>query len=192
MDSEEITKARTFGTIVYPESALENWQKILEEQHIASMISPLHDSDVNDETGEIKKAHYHVIIQYSGMKTTEQAGEIFSKIGGVGCEVVQSIRGYARYLCHLDNPDKAQYNPMDVICLSGADYAKYISCSTDKYQVIGEIMEFCIDNDIVSFATLLEYAKNENYIWFKALCDSSCTVREYLKSRHWTERNCKL
>ena len=48
------------------------------------------------------------MIMYDGKKSIEQAKENFDKIGGVGCEIVNSTRGYARYLCHLDNPDKEQ------------------------------------------------------------------------------------
>ena len=102
-------RTRNFATVVYPESAPDNWQSILEEQFVPAFISPLHDSDLNP-TGEPKKEHYHVVIMYDSVKTMEQAQDLFQKIGGVGCERVQSIRGYARYLCHLDNPDKHQYD----------------------------------------------------------------------------------
>ena len=40
--------------------------------HIPVLISPLHDKDVTPD-GEIKKAHYHVIIMYGGVKTAAQA-----------------------------------------------------------------------------------------------------------------------
>ena len=57
-----------------------------------------------------KKPHYHVMIMYDSVKTIEQAREVLSAIGGVGVEIVNSVRGYARYLCHLDNPEKYQYD----------------------------------------------------------------------------------
>ena len=59
--------------------------------------------------------------------------DIFEKIGGVGCQRINVVRGYARYLCHLDNPEKAQYNISDVISLGGADYQEVISLASDKY-----------------------------------------------------------
>ncbi len=103
------TRTRNFATVVYPESAPEEWQGILAEQFIPAFISPLHDKDLNP-TGEEKKAHWHVVVMFEGKKSVEQVTEIFNLIGGVGCDKVHSIRGYARYLCHLDNPDKAKYN----------------------------------------------------------------------------------
>lgn len=89
--------------------------------HIPVLISPLHDKDVTPD-GEIKKAHYHVIIMYGGVKTAAQAEAIIKKIGGVGVVPINHLPAYARYLIHLDDPDKAQYDVHDVTALSGADY----------------------------------------------------------------------
>ena len=179
-------RTRNFATVVYPESAPDNWQSILSEQCIPAFISPLHDSDVN-ATGEQKKSHYHVIIMFEGVKTREQAEDVFKTINGVGCEVVQSLRGYARYLCHLDNPEKAQYSPEDVRSLCGADYTGVIGLVTDKYKAIGEIILYCKENNIVSYSDLLEYCMIERYDWFRVLCDNGTfVVQTYLKSRVWT------
>ena len=180
------TRTRNFACVVYPESAPDNWQSILSDQFVPAFISPLHNKDLNP-TGEVKKEHFHVMIMFDSVKTIEQAKVIFDLISGVGCEVVNSTRGYARYLCHLDNPEKAQYNIDDVRCLSGADYANVISLVTDKYKAIGEMIDFCQVNDIFSYATLLEYCRLERFDWFRVLCDSGTVViKEYLKSRSWT------
>lgn len=179
-------RTRNFATVVYPESAPDNWQEVLSQQFVQSFISPLHDKDVNP-TGEVKKAHYHVIIMFDTVKTSEQAQEIFSLIHGVGCERVNSIRGYARYLCHLDNPEKAQYEPQNVRSLGGADYTSTIGLVTDKYKAISEMIDYCVENNIVSYSDLLEYSRMERFDWFRVLCDNgTIVVREYLKSREWT------
>ena len=180
-------RTRNFATVVYPESAPKNWQEILSEQFVPAFISPLHDKDINP-TGEAKKPHWHVMLMFDGVKTTEQATEIFNKIGGVGCEVVQSQRGYARYLCHMDNPEKVQYSPEDVRTLCGADYTGSIGLVTDKYKAIGEMIDFCEENGIVSFSELLKYCRMERFDWFRVLCDNGTVVmKEYLKSKSWTE-----
>lgn len=178
-------RTRNWGTIVYTESAPENWKTILEEQHVPALVSPLHDMDI-DANGEIKKEHYHVMLMFNGVKTAEQAHDIFTLIGGVGTEEIKSVKAYARYLCHLDNPDKAQYNTEDVLYFSGADYGNIIHLSTDKYSAIGEMIEFCIENDIVSYAELLLFAKNNRNDWFRVLCDNgTITIVQFLKSRYW-------
>lgn len=180
-------RTRNFATVVYPDSAPEGWQDILSQQFIPAFISPLHDKDVNP-TGEPKKPHYHVLIMYEGPKTREQASEVFKLIGGVGCEAVQSIRGYARYLCHMDNPEKVQYDQGNVRSLCGADYAGTIGLVTDKYKAISEMIDFCQEYTIYSYSQLLEYCRKERFDWFRVLCDNGTVVmKEYLKSKKWTD-----
>lgn len=183
------SRTRNYATVVYPESAPEGWQQILAEQFVPAFISPLHKDDLNP-TGEPKKPHYHVLIMFDSVKTMEQAQDIFALIGGVGCEVVKSIRGYARYLCHLDNPEKAQYEPSEVTNLCGADYIGTIGLAIDKYVAIGEMQDFCEKYNVVSFYALSKYARSHRPDWHRILCDcGSVFMREYLKSRMWSADN---
>lgn len=179
------TRTRNFATVVYPESAPEDWKEILYGHCVPAFISPLHDKDINP-TGEPKKPHYHVIIMFDGKKTIEQATEIFDSINGVGCEKVKSIRGYARYLCHLDNPEKYQYEPSQVQCIA-SDYLGTIGLAIDKYVAIGEMQDFCDKYNIVSFYALATYARAHRSDWHRILCDcGSVFMREYLQSRKWS------
>ncbi len=181
-------RTRNFATVVYPESAPDNWFQTLEEEFVPAFISPLHDKDKNP-TGEAKKEHYHVLIMFDSTKTTEQAKEIFDKIGGVGCEKVNSLRGYARYLCHMDNPEKFQYTVEDVHCLCGADYVASIGLPTDKYKAIGEMIDYCKEHEVFSYSDLLEHCRENRFDWFRVLCDNGTVVmKEYLKSRSWSVR----
>ena len=181
------TRARNYATIVYPESAPSDWQDILSKQFIPAFISPLHDKDINP-TGEPKKPHYHVILMFEGKKSIEQVTQIFNLIGGVGCEKVNSIRGYARYLCHLDNPEKAQYDEALVRSLGGADYIGTIGLVIDKYKAIKEMTDYCIKNDIYNFADLLQYCAEERFDWFRVLCDNGAyVVDKFLQARKWNK-----
>lgn len=181
-------RKRNFATVIYPESAPENWREILAGYFVPAFVSPLHDKDVN-ATGEPKKAHHHVMVMFEGKKSDEQVKTMFDSIGGVGLERVESLRGYARYLCHLDNPEKAQYNPSDVVSMNGSDYSYTIGIVADKYKAVREMIAFCKANQIVSYAELLEYASAEQDTWFRILCDSGTVVmKEYLKSVSWGMR----
>lgn len=187
---DKVSRTRNFATIVYPESAPENWLDILGEQCIPCFVSPLHDKDENSLDKERKKPHYHVMLMFEGVKSIEQVQGIFSLIGGVGCEVVQSLRGAARYLCHLDNPEKAQYDTSLVRCFAGADYMSVIGLAIDKYKAIGEMMDYCDEKCIYSYATLFRYARRERFDWFRILCDSgSVAMKEFLKTKYWEEKN---
>ena len=100
------SKSRGWLTLVYPESVKYDWIQILEDIGQQAIISPLHDSDINQGTYELKKPHYHVLLLWDGPTTEKNAKGVISLIGGVGCFACMSVRGSTRYFCHLDNPDK--------------------------------------------------------------------------------------
>lgn len=178
---------RNFATIVYPESAPEDWQSRLEDFKIPALISPIHDRDINQSSEqEYKKPHYHVILMFSSMKSEKQVRDIINCFGGVGCEAINAIRGYVRYLCHLDNPEKAQYNERDVIALYGADYYNLISLTTDKYKAMDEIIDFCIATNTWELGDLADFAKFNNPIWFRFIVDNTIFLREYLRSKRYS------
>lgn len=190
MATQKATDSRTrnFATVVYPESAPDNWKEILFSHCVPAFISPLHDKDINP-TGEPKKPHYHVMLMFDGKKSIEQVTEIFSSINGVGCEIVKSVRGYARYLCHLDNPEKHQYDVAEVACLA-SDYLGTIGLAIDKYHAIGEMQDFCDRYNIISFYVLTKYARAHRPDWHRILCDCGAIfMREYLNSRDWSIKN---
>lgn len=178
-------RKRNWATVVYPESAPENWRDVLSDLHTPVFISPLHDRDINPD-GSLKKKHWHVMLMFEGVKSVEQVEQIFSQIGGVGHEIIQSIRGYARYLCHLDNPEKAQYDTGEVTQLGGADYFETINLPTDKFAAIREMQQFVLEHNITSYADLLDYSAEHNYDWFRCLCTNGTYVlKEYIKAHSW-------
>lgn len=176
------SRTRDYATVVYPESAPENWVDILTEQKIQALISPLHDKDKNPDNTD-KKAHYHVHIMFEGPKTKDQAREIFEKIGGVGCEVVNSRRGMARYLTHEDNPDKFKYSKEDVVQLGGVDYFEIINLPSDKYALVGDILDFVIENRFTNIIDLFKYAmENGLYDWYRVIIDNTYIFDVYTKA----------
>lgn len=182
-NKESVTKRyRTYATVVYPESAPENWMDILAESKIPCVISPLHDQDLNPG-GEKKKPHHHVVLCYDSPKNEVDALMLFAQIGGVGCERVQSKRGYVRYLCHLDNPEKHQYSVDDVIAYGGVDFFDIIDLPTDRYKAIDEMMDFADMHENYLYRDLVRYARAYRRDWFRVLCDSGTfVIKEYLKS----------
>lgn len=107
-------KSRYWSFIVYPESTIKDWKSKLEELGIPFAVSPLHDKDI-DPTGEPKKAHWHVLVQFTGPTTYKNVKEnICDLVNATIPKKVISLRGYYRYLAHLDNPEKAQYNVEEI------------------------------------------------------------------------------
>lgn len=184
-------RCRNFATVVYPESAPDGWVQKLDELHIAAFISPLHDRDI-DADGKPKKPHWHVLVMFSSVKTLQQAQEVINEIGGVGCQATNSLRGYARYLIHADNPDKAQYNRVDVVSLGGADYDTITHLPTDDMKLIRDMMEYIRVNQIQYFSQFADICAQENDEWFRAIITKHAYfIKEYIKSLAYEDRDLK-
>ena len=123
---------------------------------------------------------------FAGVKTKEQAQAVIDAIGGVGCESVSTVRGYARYLVHADNPEKAQYSKSDVRAFSGADYDAITHLPTDDVKMIREMMEYIRVNQITGFAMFADICAKDHEDWFRALVTKSAYfIKEYIKSLTW-------
>lgn len=182
-------RSRTWATVLYADSANPKWKEILGDLAIPCFVSPYHDKDKNPH-GEDKKPHWHILFMFDGVKSVEQIQEICMQLCSVGQENVASTRGYARYLCHLDNPDKAQYDINDVLSFGGADYRDIIGLPSDKYLIISEMMDFCDTYNVCSFYTLVNYARRNKEDWCRALSDNCAYImREWLESRLWSIQN---
>lgn len=177
-------RARNWTFIVYPESAPENWRQILDEQHIAWIESPLHDMDSNAD-GELKKAHWHVLILYDGNKSTEQVNALTSQINGTIPQKAASAKGVVRYMAHIDNPEKYQYKKSDIVVHGGVDIEDLLKpTSSSRYLLIGEMIDFVKQHGITEMMDLIDYARENRFEdWFPLICDNSAYVMEqYIKS----------
>ena len=182
-------RTRNWAFIVYPDSAPENWKDILADERVPAFISPLHDKDANPD-GEPKKPHWHVVVMFKGKKSQKQVQEISDKLSGVRPEPVKDIRAYARYLCHLDNPEKYQYPTDEVISLCGADWLTSTESMADTDTAVGEMMEFCETHQCYSFAALSKYARNNRPDWFRVLTSKRTSFMvAYVKSLRWEAMN---
>lgn len=191
--AEEAIRGRNWATIVYPDSAPAGWMDRFADLHVPGFISPLHDRDVNQRTGEFKKPHYHVMMRIAGKVSQQKARAMFESIGGVGCEPVNDWAAMARYLCHLDesNNGKQHYNTGEVQMFGGADYFGEIERPKDRAGLIAEMQEWCERNGCVSLASLNRYARGKRSDWFRVLATSggAAVMSAFLKSFEWEVKN---
>lgn len=197
------SRTRNYATVIYPSkeyldsigsdydgtdgygSSPDNWQEIIADMHVPAMISPLHQ-DYNPD-GKMKKPHFHVFFMFDGVKEWDtQVKPLFESFGGVGRENVNSARGYARYLCHLDNPEKEQYKPEDVVCYGGADYRAVIHLPTDDTKILMEVFAYIKANQVYSLAEFIDICSVNNQDWFNIVVMSKAyIVDKYIKSLNW-------
>lgn len=172
--------------IVYPDSAPENWEDILNERHLTWAHSPLHEYDVNPD-GEIKKAHWHCIMTFEGVKSYQQICDIIEPLNCTIPKVCDNVRGAIRYFWHLDNPEKYQYNPNEVYCFGGFDVkAACKPTAGERYRYIREMQLWVIETRCIHLRDLFDYAaENRWQDWYPVLCDSATYVMEkYILSNY--------
>lgn len=177
MKNTKNQRTRNWTMVVYPESVVPDWKERLQKLYVPLLISPLHDKDKNpDDTP--KKPHYHVLLMFEGVKSYNQILEITKDIKATVPQICHSAKGLARYMAHMDNPNKAQYNIADIESLNGADLSELLKPSSqDRYSMIKEMIEFINDNQIMEFEDILVYSMNEKFdTWFPLLCDNSAYI----------------
>ena len=104
-------RSRNFNLVLYDEDeSHKNALDYIEKNCDYAMI--LHDMDTN-EIGEIKKAHYHVVLRFPNAKwSTSLANDL-----GIGENYIEECRSLKRsllYLIHYYDEDKYQYDIDDV------------------------------------------------------------------------------
>lgn len=156
---------RDFMFVIYPESAPELWQEIIESFCVPVLISPIHDSDV-DDNGEVKKAHRHVLLHCSGLKNDDAFYPLLDALKlQHHFEYPNDVRASVRYFFHLDSKDtkKARYKIEDAICLNGFDITNYLTI--EEAWDVPKILDVIRTEDIRSIRQLTWKFKDD----FKSL-----------------------
>lgn len=180
-------RTRTWTFILYPESAPDTWRDILNELFIEWVESPLHDKDVYPD-GEFKKSHWHILLIFPSVKTYEQVEEITSLLNALAPQKAMSAKGVVRYMLHLDNLEKFQYKKAEIKGYGGVDVDDLLRpTSSDRYELIKEMLVFVRENDIKEMRDLLDYAIEKRFDdWFPLLSDSSAYIVDlYIKSNRY-------
>lgn len=187
-------KARWYHCIVYPEhwETKEDLYKDLEKFGVPCALSPLHDKDVK-ETGEIKKAHYHLTLYWSGQCTPYR---VYTSLCGAlgedtfyGLEVVNNANTDIRYFCHLENPEKAQYNIDDIKDFNGFKSGKYLKESmVSDVDTVRQIKKIIKENNILFFNELDDFLDDNYPLLYEEFVTSrnvSRQVKDYIKGREY-------
>lgn len=182
-------RSTTWTFLVYPDSAPADWINLLKNLHVPFIISPLHDKDIKDKTtGELKKPHYHCIIRFRSKKSFSQIKtEVCDKINGPIPQPVVDFAMMVRYLIHMDDPDKYQYNKEDIETYGNIDIKEYIYDKREyQFEILKEILDFCQKYDIQEFSTIVNYAKDERKAWFPYVAKIfRATVEAYVRSQRY-------
>lgn len=191
--NEKWREARVFWSVLYPDSANGDIAELASNFTAPCVLSPLHDKDLKDDSGEIKKAHYHFLVQYSGKKNPYQFySDLVSCFGENAFSTVEIVGdiGYAtRYLCHLDEDGikKVIYNIDDLKCFGGFEVKKYLFEKTgDTMENVEKLMDLIDSSNFMFFNELAKYLRINDPVLFAGLIkdrEVKNFVHNYLRGR---------
>lgn len=181
--SEEVEEKRyrNFMLLLYPEWS--NYQEILQDIK-GSFKRYAYIKHIPEE--EEKKEHLHLILSLDNPRTIES----LSKRVGVPKNLIQSIkglRGSCRYLVHMDNEDKYQYE-LDQVIVSNAFKDTFFKSFDDLLsdeEILDNIFGFINDNKqldaILLEVELVKFVNSNNFnLIFKRYYNSICKYIVYV------------
>lgn len=153
---------------LYVEHSQDSLITMLSSNDIRGIVSPIHDSDIfedGEHKGEKKQAHFHLILMFNTLKSRAQV-EQFCKRNFLKCGMpaTGNLTPYVRYMAHLDDPDKAQYDVND-ICSEGMNISTYLYRRDDSDETAIKTILFLINDcggHIRSFPDLVNYCYTNN------------------------------
>lgn len=185
--ADKKVKKRHWAFVAYPDSLPENWIDVLRQSGLKVAISPLHDRDTNP-TGEPKKPHFHVIVSYDGPTTFGNVEGLTKRLNQPIPQPLEQVRGYYRYLTHMDNPEKAQYSAAEIQTLNGFDIMDFVEMSKSEVtKVLRALVDYIRENDLLEYADLMDMTTCEGVPpeWFDVASSHTLFFTGYLKSRRF-------
>lgn len=143
-----------------------------------------HNRDIDEDTGELKEEHTHFYVEYETPRKVSTVANLFN-VSENFVEVVNNKTSVLRYLTHLDDTDKAQYDASEVYTNSPIEYTLAIRKSTFTDR---EIYEYLLNGkgiellDVVPSAKLRTIQAFLNYESSNSLLKELKCVREELSA----------
>ena len=180
----ETVKKRNWTFVLYPDSAPKDWRESLKISGLMSAISPLHDKDINP-TGEKKKAHYHVLLVYSGPTTYNAVAKFTASLNATIPQPLESVRGMYRYFSHKDNPEKHQYNEHEITTLNGFNIADLVELTKSEVNEIkATVLGLVRSANITEYADLVDLLiDNEMLSEYDVVINNTFFFNTYITSR---------
>lgn len=183
-------RSYNWASLLYPESCIADIDSALQDLKVPCALSPLHDKDICNDTGELKKPHYHLVLHYTSLKSKRQVKEALEPLGAVGVEQVRSLGTYVRYLIHADDTDKAQYNLQDLKVFNGFSADKYFdeeAVTTDAG--FAALVRIALDNDYTDYCDLVTHCLECDAELLPSCRKSAYALTSFLRSRAFQLRD---
>lgn len=164
--------------------------------------SIIHDKDYNesetavDYSGEIlqqgmqKKLHRHWIFAFPNTTTEKHASDVILKItNGLTPKGSSNVKGAYAYLTHKYDPEKAQYDSKDIVCLNGFAPENYFTQNIGEEDEAFKCIEGIIkEQDFEEYCDLVDYLSANFADLARFARTHTLHLKAYLQSKHMKRR----
>lgn len=164
MSNDTKTKNRYFQAVLYPDDPnFEHYHRYIVENY-KEVTWIIHDKDIANEDGDILKPHEHIMFKVGenarGVNSiAKEIGILPTMLGGI-----KKIP-FLRYLIHLDNQEKTQYNVEQVQGELKDELKKILAKNNDEETELADITTLILNKRIKSNKDMLLYCINRHYTY---------------------------
>ena len=131
-------KHRVFFIELYPDTSTYDCQEALKViQSFDEFAYILHDKDINSETGELKKPHYHCVVRVKPC-TLDCLLNKFDNLPSNFVQYNHDFKFCIRYLIHLDDSSKYQYSSSEIVT-NVTDINSYLRTNSE-WEIVNELV----------------------------------------------------
>lgn len=186
-------KSRYWAMMYYEDSTVQNYGQYFIEHGIRAIVSPWHDQDINEDTGELKKKHKHIILCWDGPATEGQALKITKQFNSPIPIPQVSIKGAVKYLTHSNNPEKAQYKTEDIEVYGFESLQEVIDLSEEDIRNLWKEIYKLMNSGIIEYSDMLEHYLKNGFVWeFSYVRDHTIVVKAVIDSYRMKTQNRKV
>ena len=180
----EEQRSSKWAFLIYKDSA-PNYKSILDSIHVPYMLSPWHDKDIGQDTGEVKKAHKHGVLYFESLKSRKQVNNLLAPLNGPDyVEVVHSVRGMYDYFTHAESPTKAPYDVNEIEYGCGFNLEEFLAAQ-DQAGEISKILKIADDNRITEFKDLVNLVRLDKPELLGLLASKTFFFSKYIDSSRY-------
>ena len=188
-------KSQCWAFVMYEDSAPPDYEDKLRQLGVPFALSPWHDQDTDGLDGDgkpkYKKKHRHGMLHWPGGSTTYRTAAAITRdvLHGTIPIPLVSPRGYYRYFCHLDNPNKVQYDEKDIITGNGFDIGDFLGLTAqEKNELAKLIIAEIINQGMTEYWELVTYSMfNMDAVAFEFVRTNTLFLRSALQSKRFME-----
>ncbi len=189
---------------LYEESVPQNFTEELNNLHSKGAYI-LHNEDIYREAdlkkyqennggknptwkiGDLKKSHYHIFLRFENLKSIKGVLSMLKPLGVTYIEPVHSERGMIRYLIHLDDKDKYQYQRENITTLCGYKIDKFFDSDKDPDEIKQELRNIILNTNAaytLNFYNFYCYvSKNYSFEYLNVIDKNSYCFNSLINSK---------